>query len=160
VHLDDVRKEIFAIQHDRISSPSSPPPFLNDSGPRRGMTGCGEAAPPDRHAKQSRLTRCVCCVCLVSWSCQIEWYLGGKTPALPITTLDPSTPTEAEAEQANLSSRQLATQLADAQTFRLHIENGSKKGETVVLPRAAVRLLFRVLTEMAQGNAVTLVPIH
>jgi excisionase family DNA binding protein len=79
---------------------------------------------------------------------------------MPITDLDPVAPTETEAEQAKLSSTQLAAQLPDAQGFRLHIENGSKKGESLVLPRSAVRILFRVLTEMAKGNAVTLVPIH
>jgi excisionase family DNA binding protein len=79
---------------------------------------------------------------------------------LPITNLDPVTPTEEDAEQAKLSSRQLAMQFADAEGFRLQIENSSKTGESLVLPKAAVRLLFRVLTEMAEGNAVTLVPIH
>jgi excisionase family DNA binding protein len=80
--------------------------------------------------------------------------------ALPTTSLDPIAPTEAEAEQAKVSSRQLAVELPDALGFRLHIDNGSKKGQSLALPRAAVRLLFHVLTEMAQGNAVTLVPIH
>jgi len=79
---------------------------------------------------------------------------------LSITNLDPIVPTEVEAEQAKLSSRQLAVQFSDAQGFRLQIENNSKSGESLVLPRAAVRLLFRVFTEMAQGNAVTLIPIH
>jgi excisionase family DNA binding protein len=33
-------------------------------------------------------------------------------------------------------------------------------GETIELPRAAVGLLVRILTEMAEGNAITLIPIH
>jgi excisionase family DNA binding protein len=33
-------------------------------------------------------------------------------------------------------------------------------GEDVILPRAAVALLRDVLTEMAQGNAVNLIPVH
>ena len=33
-------------------------------------------------------------------------------------------------------------------------------GETVGLPAAAVRVLMRVLEEMAQGNAITIIPVH
>src|SRR5204862_153040 len=33
-------------------------------------------------------------------------------------------------------------------------------GKELVLPRAATRLIHHLLTEMAQGNAVTLIPIH
>jgi excisionase family DNA binding protein len=35
-----------------------------------------------------------------------------------------------------------------------------ESGETIVLPGSAVRLLVEILTQMAQGNAVTLIPIH
>lgn len=33
-------------------------------------------------------------------------------------------------------------------------------GEDLILPRAALDLLRKLLTEMAQGNAVTIVPVH
>lgn len=33
-------------------------------------------------------------------------------------------------------------------------------GETLQLPAPAVKMLVRILEEMARGNAVTLIPIH
>lgn len=33
-------------------------------------------------------------------------------------------------------------------------------GELLVLPSSVIRLLTEILTEMAQGNAVTLIPVH
>lgn len=33
-------------------------------------------------------------------------------------------------------------------------------GQELVLPRSATRLIVHLLTEMAQGNAVTIIPIH
>jgi excisionase family DNA binding protein len=69
-------------------------------------------------------------------------------------------PTEAERELAQESSRRLAMQLRAAKDFRLQLSSGKGQGETLVLPPSAVRVLFRILTEMARGNAVTLVPIH
>jgi len=38
--------------------------------------------------------------------------------------------------------------------------NGARPGETLTIPAGAARLLANLLTEIAQGNAVTLVPIH
>jgi len=35
-----------------------------------------------------------------------------------------------------------------------------KAGDILSLPASAVRLLLDILTEMAQGNAITLIPIH
>ncbi|MCI0702363.1 MAG: helix-turn-helix domain-containing protein [Planctomycetia bacterium] len=72
---------------------------------------------------------------------------------------DTTTPSEAETRVAKESSRQLATSLRGARGFRLEIE-GNKKGESVVIPVTAVKLLLGVLAEMAQGNAVTLLPVH
>jgi excisionase family DNA binding protein len=43
--------------------------------------------------------------------------------------------------------------------MRLRILDGSSS-ETVRLPAAAVRLLVRILEEMARGNAVTVIPVH
>lgn len=71
------------------------------------------------------------------------------------TTLpEPVAPTEKESSMARESSRRLSrygrgdlkVQIAEA-------------GE-IVLPASAVRLLISLLSEMAAGNAVTLIPIH
>jgi len=68
--------------------------------------------------------------------------------------MEPVTPTENEATLARESSRQLSRYIGDDLTVQI-----DGVGE-VVLPAIAVRLLVRLLTEMADGNVVTLVPIH
>jgi excisionase family DNA binding protein len=68
---------------------------------------------------------------------------------------DTVVPTEKEAEQATESSRILA-KVRPEDGLRVRIETG----EEFVLPKAAVQLLSRLLTEMSQGNAVTLIPLH
>jgi excisionase family DNA binding protein len=75
-------------------------------------------------------------------------------------TVDPIAPTEAEAELAKESSRRLAPYLGAQDDIRLQILENGKRGEAVSVPVSAVRLLVHILTEMAQGNAVTLVPVH
>jgi excisionase family DNA binding protein len=43
--------------------------------------------------------------------------------------------------------------------LRLELKTGSST-EELVLPQAALRLIARALTEMGQGHAVTLTPVH
>lgn len=73
----------------------------------------------------------------------------------PIETVAPS---EADARLAQESSRLLATRkLGKRASVRLRLDDES---EDVVVPTSAVRLLLRILAEMSQGNAVTLIPTH
>src|SRR5437763_16515673 len=75
------------------------------------------------------------------------------------TTLDQAIqPTAKEAEIAKESSRKLAPY--GRRKLRMEIPGRGKESQLVELPAAAVRLLVRILTEMSQGNAVTLIPIH
>src|SRR5438552_16658754 len=69
------------------------------------------------------------------------------------------TPTDADSALAKESSRQLAAFLGQPNGLRLEVKSGTTS-EELVLPASALRLLLRVLTEMGQGNAVTLTPIH
>ena len=64
-----------------------------------------------------------------------------------------------DAVLAKETSRVLASHLRDGDLMRLRIVGGPSR-ETVKLPAAAVRLLVRILEEMARGNAVTLIPVH
>lgn len=67
-------------------------------------------------------------------------------------------PSERDQEQAKLVQRHLAhLQQSGHCQLRLQAPSGE---ETVELPYAVVTLLNRILTEMADGNAVTLVPVH
>src|SRR5688572_2698707 len=68
-------------------------------------------------------------------------------------------PTEAEAILAKETGRVLAAHEQATDPLRLSLldDPGSK---TVNLPASVVRMLVRILEEMARGNAVTLIPIH
>lgn len=78
-----------------------------------------------------------------------------------VRTLDAIAPTERDAELAEASSRALSRYVRDAesQTIRVSPEGGGR-GQSVAIPAVAFRLLVTILTQMAQGNAVTLIPIH
>jgi excisionase family DNA binding protein len=82
----------------------------------------------------------------------------------PVSTLIPGNfetvaPSEADAVLARESSRQLATRkLGRRASVRLCLDGDDT--EVVVVPTSAVRLFLRLLTEMSQGNAVTLIPTH
>jgi excisionase family DNA binding protein len=68
-------------------------------------------------------------------------------------------PSEADAALAKETGRVLASRLRDDELMRLRIIDGPST-ETVRLPAAAVRLLVRILEEMARGNAVTVIPVQ
>lgn len=68
----------------------------------------------------------------------------------------PSTvvPTKDDTELAAKASRRLSLQTKHPLRIRL------EDGEELTLPTAATKLLMHLLTEMSQGNAVTLIPLH
>lgn len=70
-------------------------------------------------------------------------------------------PTPDETRLAQESSRQLARMRGKTKgNVRLRIQSENEPEETVAIPLSAFRLLADILTEMAKGNAVTLIPIH
>jgi excisionase family DNA binding protein len=79
-----------------------------------------------------------------------------------MTTLNTlsSPPSDTEQALAQESSRQLATLIP---RYRLHDRVSLLKddtGQEVIVPTAAFNLLVDILTQMAQGNAITLIPHH
>lgn len=74
------------------------------------------------------------------------------------TLNEPVAPTEKEAELARESSRRLSPYARG--NLRVQIPANGHGSETLELPASAVKLLLRILTEMAEGNAVTLIPVH
>jgi excisionase family DNA binding protein len=68
-------------------------------------------------------------------------------------------PSEADSALAKESGQRLAAHLGDAGGVRLELKSGSTS-EELILPPSALRLLHRLLTELGQGNAVTLTPIR
>lgn len=76
------------------------------------------------------------------------------------TVLDQAvSPSEQDTKIAQESSRRLS-RFAKQDRLTLQLPRTDHETETIDLPRAVVGLLVRILTEMAEGNAVTLMPIH
>ena len=69
------------------------------------------------------------------------------------------TPSEQDTKLAQESSRRLS-RFAKQDRLKLQLPATDHETETIELPRPVVGLLLRILTEMAEGNAVTLMPIH
>ena len=70
-------------------------------------------------------------------------------------------PDEKEIAAAAASSRQLAAFITSKlETQRIELVDESQQREVVELPTFALRLLGEILSELALGNAVKVVPIH
>ena len=79
------------------------------------------------------------------------------TTALTKMTL----PVELEVQAAVQGQRALAAVLATRlQTQRIQIFDDKKQAHQVELPTSALRLLLDILAELAEGNAVKVVPVH
>ena len=63
-------------------------------------------------------------------------------------------PSKEDSELAQTASRELARKQPSELRIRLD------DGQELALPKAATRLITHLLTEMAQGNAVTIIPVH
>lgn len=71
------------------------------------------------------------------------------------------TPSAVDTQLAQESSRQLAKLLGTRkESVQVRVQPDGGKEETIAIPLSAFRLLTDILTEMAKGNAVTLIPIH
>lgn len=75
------------------------------------------------------------------------------------TLLIPTLPTEMDATLARETSRLLAPRMRSKTPLSFRVVDASKE-ETLQLPAPAVKMLVRILEEMARGNAVTLIPVH
>lgn len=74
----------------------------------------------------------------------------------PPLTRSPSLPTKEEVRLAAESSRKLAAIIGHGETARLCLHDGD---DQVTVPIAAIRLLADILNQMAQGNAVFMIPV-
>lgn len=71
--------------------------------------------------------------------------------------IPPQPPSDQEAELARSSSRLLAACIGHGPTARLKVIDGD--GE-IEVPVSALRMLVEILANMAEGNAISIVPIH
>ncbi len=80
-----------------------------------------------------------------------------------MTTLSPTRPlpTAEEVALARESGRALSAHLQTrAETQRIEIFDDQGSAHSVRMPVSALRLLVDVLTEIGEGNAVSIIPIH
>jgi excisionase family DNA binding protein len=78
---------------------------------------------------------------------------------LTIDHSEPVAPSEAEIRVARESARALAKKLGKSgDSMKLRVEEHGRKGETVTIPKTAFRLFVAILAEMANGNAVRIIP--
>jgi excisionase family DNA binding protein len=83
--------------------------------------------------------------------------MSAVAPSFPETV----TPTEADTRLAEESSRRLTRLLGKRRrNLRLSVQADDEVAEIVAIPVPAFRLLTDILIQMAQGNAVTLMPVH
>lgn len=68
-------------------------------------------------------------------------------------------PTQPEMEEAKISSRMLS-KYADADRVQMTLKASNGQAEDLVLPGPVLQLLLDILSEMARGNAISLMPIH
>lgn len=78
--------------------------------------------------------------------------------ALPNELSPPVVPDRRDADLARVSSRLLATCIGHGPTAKIRVVDG--ENEMVEVPVAALRMLVDILANMAEGNAVSIVPIH
>lgn len=73
---------------------------------------------------------------------------------------EPVLPDDTDRELAKESSRSLVSHVQKLGEAHLSVVEKGKEVESVVLPKAAFKILVDLLAEMARGNAVTLIPVH
>ena len=75
-----------------------------------------------------------------------------------LQTIPAAKSSKSEALLAENSSSSLAAFVGKAAEYQLQILANGEPSEVLVMPAAALHLLVQILAEMAQGNAVTLMP--
>lgn len=72
-----------------------------------------------------------------------------------------SLPSQRDVETALSSQRELAAYLSTkARTQRIQVFDDKDQPHAIELPTSAIRLLLEILAELAEGNAVKVIPIH
>lgn len=74
---------------------------------------------------------------------------------------EPYMPSDKEVELARTSSRILSALTSrKAQSIEISLEVDNHRPIRATVPLAAFKLLIEILTQMSEGNAVTLIPVH
>jgi len=72
----------------------------------------------------------------------------------------PAPPSESEVSIARESGKRLATHVHPKRDLQVTVDGSKDKQVTLTLPAHVARLLLDILNQMAEGNAVSVIPIH
>lgn len=75
-------------------------------------------------------------------------------------TCEPVAPTEQEVQLATTSHQWLASCVPEGETPCIQVVTPERVSDPVPLPALAWRLFVDILAQLAQGNAVVLLPVH
>ncbi len=84
-----------------------------------------------------------------------ERYLWRRYETMKTTHYEPRVPTQDDCRIARESSKTLSRYASRGISVRV-----SDTDDVVELPKTAVQLLVDILANMAEGNAITLLPVH
>jgi excisionase family DNA binding protein len=73
---------------------------------------------------------------------------------------DPFVPSDCDIQMAQQASRMLAAYTSTRKELHIELKDEGGKAQPMLLPPSVVRMMQRILTEMAEGNAITILPIH
>ena len=79
---------------------------------------------------------------------------------MPIDRPPLTAPNEMEMLLARESSRRLVQLLSNQDEYRIQFVEKDHATETLDIPASAMRLLAYILTEMAEGNSISLLSVH
>lgn len=69
-------------------------------------------------------------------------------------------PTDKDITLAEESGRKLSAYIRSTKEPAIQLIKKGKGSETIMLPASALHLLMVILSQMAHGNAVTIIPVH
>ncbi len=79
---------------------------------------------------------------------------------IPSKLAEPTLPSAKEVALAEKSQKILLASMRGKKEPVFQIIKEGREGESILLPTSALKLLVVILSQMAEGNAVTLIPIH
>lgn len=79
---------------------------------------------------------------------------------IPSKLAEPTLPSAKEVALAEKSQKILLASMKGKNEPIFQIIKKGQKGESILFPTSALKLLIVILSQMANGNAVTLIPIH
>ncbi len=119
---------------------------------RARVLPCSTSGTASRGFREFRILR------LIAFA-SITWDNESEVIQMSQTLLPQTLPSETDVHLAKETSRLLAPRTRSTTPLSVRVV-GARKDDTLRIPASAVKMLVRILEEMARGNAVTLIPVH